>query len=319
LTAQRICIQTSRPTQQKEEAIAEMFRDYVAGRLKLGGGPRSLFEKIKKFFKSLIGANVDEGFTRVEDIFQGIRRGEIGARDRVAPAATATQSAVAPSAAPSQAMQSRIASRDAFLAGNHPDVPDVLYHGNAPRVVENQKYLGDGNWDSEIDQEATDRNIAAQDFNEFMPSLYGNYGPGIYLSDSPKTASSYAQGIRADQPETKPYGQVMKLNVSMKQPFTDDTLRNPAWIDYIKSALTQYSIPYVEDRDARDAILKALDNGTATVRDLFLRDTPRGTMVNQHGQHDIHDVIPCPWLLMEQEHTNFQARSSCGALVQHLW
>jgi hypothetical protein len=75
------------PTQQKEEAIAEMFRDYTAGRLKLGGGPRALFEKIKKFFKSLIGANVDEGFTRVEDIFQGIRRGEIGARDRVAPAA----------------------------------------------------------------------------------------------------------------------------------------------------------------------------------------------------------------------------------------
>jgi hypothetical protein len=74
------------PTQQKEEAIAEMFRDYTAGRLKLGGGPRALFEKIKKFFKSLIGANVDEGFTRVEDIFQGIRRGEIGARDRVAPA-----------------------------------------------------------------------------------------------------------------------------------------------------------------------------------------------------------------------------------------
>jgi hypothetical protein len=74
------------PTQQKEEAIAEMFRDYIAGRLKLGGGPRALFEKIKKFFKSLIGANVDEGFTRVEDIFQGIRRGEIGARDRVAPA-----------------------------------------------------------------------------------------------------------------------------------------------------------------------------------------------------------------------------------------
>jgi hypothetical protein len=40
------------PTQQKEEAIAEMFRDYIAGRLKLGGGPRALFEKIKKFFKS---------------------------------------------------------------------------------------------------------------------------------------------------------------------------------------------------------------------------------------------------------------------------
>jgi hypothetical protein len=86
------------PTQQKEEAIAEMFRDYIAGRLKLGGGPRALFEKIKKFFKALVGTNVDEGFTRVEDIFQGIRRGEIGARDRVAPA-------VAPAAGP---VQSRI-------------------------------------------------------------------------------------------------------------------------------------------------------------------------------------------------------------------
>jgi hypothetical protein len=98
------------PTQQKEEAIAEMFRDYVAGRLKLGGGPRSLFEKIKKFFKSLIGANVDEGFTRVEDIFQGIRRGEIGARDRVAPAAPATQPAAA---AP---MQSRLTAMPKNIA-----------------------------------------------------------------------------------------------------------------------------------------------------------------------------------------------------------
>lgn len=84
------------PTQQKEEAIAEMFRDYVAGRLKIGGAPRSFFEKIKKFFKALIGANVDEGFARVEDIFQGIRRGEIGARERVTP----TPAAAMPSRIP---------------------------------------------------------------------------------------------------------------------------------------------------------------------------------------------------------------------------
>jgi hypothetical protein len=83
----------------------------------------------------------------------------------------------------------------------------------------------------------------------------------------------------------------MKLHVSMKQPFHDDVLRHPAWKDYIKGALTRYSIPHGEDRDARDAILKALDNDTATVRDLFVRDTPRGTLVNQHGQHDIHDTI----------------------------
>jgi hypothetical protein len=178
-----------------------------------------------------------------------------------------------------------------FMRDNHPLVPDELYHGNALKVVENQKYHGNGNWSSELDQEATDRNIAAQDFREFKPSSHGNYGPGIYLTDKPEVASDFAQGIRADQKEPRPHGQVMKLHASIKQPFHDGILKDPAWKDYIKSALTQYSIPHGEDRNARDAILKALDNGTATVRDLFLRDTPQGTLVNQHGQHDIHDTI----------------------------
>ena len=178
-----------------------------------------------------------------------------------------------------------------FMRDNHPLVPDELYHGNALKVVENQKYHGNGNWSSELDQEATDRNIAAQDFREFKPSSHGNYGPGIYLTDKPEVASDFAQGIRADQKEPRPHGQVMKLHASIKQPFHDGILKDPAWKDYIKSALTQYSIPHGEDRNARDAILKALDNDTATVRDLFLRDTPQGTLVNQHGQHDIHDTI----------------------------
>ena len=171
-----------------------------------------------------------------------------------------------------------------FMRGNHSLVPDDLYHGSAPKTA----YKG---WTSEVDEEKTAKNIEAQDFREFRPSEHGNYGPGIYLSDNPKVASEFAQGIRADQTETKPHGQVMKLHVSMKQPFHDDVLRHPAWKDYIKGALTRYSISHDEDRNARDAILKALDNDTATVRDLFVRDTPRGTLVNQHGQHDIHDTI----------------------------
>jgi hypothetical protein len=88
-------------TQQKEEAVAEMFRDYVAGRLKVGGAPRAFLEKIKKFFKALIGANVDEGFTSVQDIFNNITTGRIG--ERIAPAATpapAPVAAAAPSPAP---------------------------------------------------------------------------------------------------------------------------------------------------------------------------------------------------------------------------
>jgi hypothetical protein len=177
-----------------------------------------------------------------------------------------------------------------FMKGNHPDVPDELYHGNAPKIVEKQNYLGDGKWTSEVDQEATDRNIAAQDFRAFKPSQYGNYGPGIYLSDSPKTASSYAQGIRADQPEVRPYGQVMKLHVSMKQPFTDDVLRHPAWVDYIKNVFNKYNLPQNEREQAR-AVMKKLDDGTATMRDVFLSDTPHGTMVNQWGHHELHDTI----------------------------
>lgn len=171
-----------------------------------------------------------------------------------------------------------------FMRDNHPLVPDELYHGNALQVAKK-------GWTDEIDFEGTRRNMEGQNFKEFKPSTHGNYGPGIYLSDSPKIASDFAQAIRADQKEPQPFGQVMKLHVSMKQPFHDGILKDPAWVDYIKGALTRYSISHDEDRSARDAILKALDNGTATVRDLFLRDTPQGTLVNQHGQHDIHDTI----------------------------
>lgn len=172
----------------------------------------------------------------------------------------------------------------AFMQDNHPLVPDVLYHGNAPKIAKK-------GWTDEIDPEQTQKNIDAQDFRTFKPSDWGNYGPGIYLSDSPKVASDFAQGIRADQTEVKPHGQVMKLHVSMKQPFTDDVLRHPAWIDYIKQALTKHYLSHDEDRNARDAFLKKLDDGTATVRDMFVRDTPRGTLVNQWGNDEIHDTI----------------------------
>lgn len=171
-----------------------------------------------------------------------------------------------------------------FMAGNHPDVPEVLYHGNAPKIATK-------GWTSEVDHDQTAKNIAAQDFREFRPSEYGSYGQGIYLTDKPEVASDFAQGIRADQKDPQLHGQVLKLHVSMKQPFTDETLRHPAWRDYIKRALTRYSLPNGEDLKARKAIFDALDKGTATVRDLFVRDSKMGTLVNQFGQHDIHDTI----------------------------
>lgn len=177
--------------------------------------------------------------------------------------------------------------RAAFMKDNHPDVPDVLYHGNALQVAKK-------GWTDEIDMEGTQRNMEGQDFREFRPSTYGNYGPGIYLTDSPKTASDYAQAIRAENKEPQPFGQVMKLHVSMKQPFTDSTLKHPAWKDYIKDEIKQGlwlgGISAEDRKNAADFVAK-LDNGTATVRDLFLTDTPEGTMVNQFGQYRIHKTI----------------------------
>ncbi len=175
----------------------------------------------------------------------------------------------------------------AFQEGNHPDVPDVLYHGNAPKIATK-------GWTDEVDEEQTQKNIAAQDFRTFRPSDYGSYGAGIYLSDSPKLASDFAQGIRAEQTDAKPHGQVMKLHVSMKQPFTDDTLRHPAWRDHIKDAIKQgLWLGGINDEDkARAAeLVEKLDGGTATVRDLFLTDTQHGAMVNQFGQQNIHKTI----------------------------
>jgi hypothetical protein len=176
----------------------------------------------------------------------------------------------------------------AFQQGNHPDVPDVLYHGSAPKIATK-------GWTDEVDEDQTQKNIASQDFRVFKPSDYGNFGPGIYLSDSPKVASDFAQGIRSDQTEAKPHGQVMKLHVSMKQPFHDEYLRIPMWKDYIKSEIKNalFLSPHNPNniKESSQQLIQKLDDGTATVRDLFLRDTPDGTMINQFGQDKIHNTI----------------------------
>ncbi len=92
----------------------------------------------------------------------------------------------------------------AFMQGNHPDVPDVMYHGTG----------------------------AAKDFTSF--AMPGNKtgrktgGNAIYLSTSPETASTFAN-----------YGQnprVIPAHVSAKNPFD---FRNPDHIDALQGALTK--------------------------------------------------------------------------------
>lgn len=81
--AQRMYADQSLEVQQ-EEAIAEMFRNYVAGRDKFSGRPQNIFRRIINFFKSFSKAATEEGAQGPADIFEGIQRGEIGARERAA-------------------------------------------------------------------------------------------------------------------------------------------------------------------------------------------------------------------------------------------
>ena len=56
----------------KEEAVAEMFRDYVDGKLKIAGKPQSLLKRIVKFFTSVFRSHNDVGFKEAADIFENI-------------------------------------------------------------------------------------------------------------------------------------------------------------------------------------------------------------------------------------------------------
>ena len=77
----------------KEEAVAELFKDFMSGRTKLEAkkvkNAPSLFQRIITYFKGLIGGleksgitETDDVFARPEEIFEKIKTGEIGARDR---------------------------------------------------------------------------------------------------------------------------------------------------------------------------------------------------------------------------------------------
>ena len=70
------------PELQQEEAVAEMFRAYAEGKLRLGGKPKTLFGRIVNFFKSIFTAHKEAGFNQAAEIFEGIKSGKIGRRNR---------------------------------------------------------------------------------------------------------------------------------------------------------------------------------------------------------------------------------------------
>jgi hypothetical protein len=79
------------PVAVSEEAIAEMIRDAVTGRIiidnkpaKLAGKPRSIINKIVKFFKGLVSTatEVDPDYTSFTQFMNDLEAGRIGERER---------------------------------------------------------------------------------------------------------------------------------------------------------------------------------------------------------------------------------------------
>ena len=65
---------------QAEEAVAELYRDWADGKLKLGGKPKTVFQKIVAFVKSIFQSHSEAGFKDADSIFQNLKT--IGRRER---------------------------------------------------------------------------------------------------------------------------------------------------------------------------------------------------------------------------------------------
>jgi len=95
-----------------EEAVAEMFGDYVQGRIKFVGKPKTLFERIKTFFRGLIGASVDNGIPDAQSILDDIQSGAVGARQQTA-MPQARQSVAKPQSIEPNLLASAVAQQEA--------------------------------------------------------------------------------------------------------------------------------------------------------------------------------------------------------------
>ena len=132
---------------QEEEAVAELFRDWAAGRKKMTGKPRNLFQRIADFFRGL-GKDIRED-PKAENIFKAIESGEIGGRERISP--IGEKDAVG---------ESVMYSAKRVMPDNRSEVDlptreeTLSFHNFAPRILD--KFLGVGKTESDPDiQEGT--------------------------------------------------------------------------------------------------------------------------------------------------------------------
>jgi SAM-dependent methyltransferase len=68
------------PVGMMEEAIAEVIRDGLSGKLKIGGPQKGLIRRVFAFLKGIVGFN-SKGYTNFDDLIRAIKTGEIGRRE----------------------------------------------------------------------------------------------------------------------------------------------------------------------------------------------------------------------------------------------
>ena len=67
---------------QMEEAVADMFRDFAAKRIKVAGKPQAMLQRLAQFFNRLKSALKGTGFQTFEDVIRAYESGQVGARAR---------------------------------------------------------------------------------------------------------------------------------------------------------------------------------------------------------------------------------------------
>ena len=185
----------------EEEAIAEMFRDYADGKIKVVGRPKTLFERIKNFFKAIFKANQDVGINSVEDIFNDVKSGNLGNRDRLPEPDAEVTEAVSRQSIRNFAPKLPTAPQDARA---HKLPYELLIEGNgSPAAFPITQSYTPANADrnnSSIEQIIANNPDAMMSVGGWMKAMQEGLG-GDYLPAPPLVAINYSQNpnIMADK------------------------------------------------------------------------------------------------------------------------
>jgi hypothetical protein len=182
----------------EEEAIAEVFRDYADGKIKVAGRPRTLLERIKNFFNAIFRANQDAGFNSVEDIFDNVKSGNIGRRERVI--ADPTDTVEAQSRAYSIKQFSPVLPVAPEGTRSHQLPHELLIRGNGtePIVSITQKYAptNAAENNSSIEQIIQNNPDALMSVDGWMKAMQEGLG-GDFIPAPPLVAIEYSRNPQA--------------------------------------------------------------------------------------------------------------------------